>query len=91
MSEPATTSADSFSNVPVSVVVSVGTARVSVRELLDLQDGSILALDRRIEEPVEVFVGETLIARGELHEVTDDLGARLAVRITEVLAETASQ
>ena len=79
---------ESFSNVPVSIKVCVGTARVSVRELLELKDGSIVPLDKRIEEPVEVFVGETLIAKGELQEVTDDLGTRLAMRVIEVMGES---
>ena len=69
--------------VPIEVVVSVGRARPMIAELVTLRRDSVLPLDSRIEDPVELFIGERLIARGELQEMDDDSG-RLAVRLTEV-------
>lgn len=70
-------------DVPIEVTVSVGHARPTVRELLELGNNSVLQLDRSIEEPVELLVGDKLIARGELEESDETEG--LAVRITEVV------
>ena len=69
--------------VPIEVVISVGRARPLISELIELRRDSVLALDSKIEDPVEVFVGEKLIARGELQELDDGTG-RLGVRLTEV-------
>ncbi len=69
--------------VPIEVVVSVGRARPMIAELVTLRRDSVLPLDSRIEDPVELFIGDRLIARGELQEMDDESG-RLAVRLTEV-------
>jgi flagellar motor switch protein FliN/FliY len=45
----------------------------------------VLALDTRIEDPVELYVGERLIARGELQELDGAEAGQLAVRLTEVV------
>lgn len=73
-----------LSQVPIEVTISVGRARPSVRDLLALRANSVLELDKAIEDPVDLFVGERLIARGELQEVEGDSG-QLAVRLTEVI------
>jgi flagellar motor switch protein FliN len=73
--------------IPVEVTVTVGRARPLIGELLALGQGAVLPLDRRIDDPVELYVGDRLIARGQLEET--DEGEGLAVRLTEV-AETAS-
>ena len=78
-----------FAQVPIEVTVRVGRARPAVSELLAMQDGTVLALDRRIEDPVELYVGERLIGRGVLEEVAGDDTGRLAVRLTEVVAGAA--
>lgn len=69
--------------VPIEVTISVGRARPLVSELVALRRDSVLPLDSRIDDPVELYVGERLIARGELQEMDDDSG-RLSVRLTEV-------
>ncbi|OYW59367.1 MAG: hypothetical protein B7Z31_05960, partial [Rhodobacterales bacterium 12-65-15] len=51
-----------FSQVPIEVTISVGRARPMVRDLLRLSKDAILALDRRIDDPVELYVGDRLIA-----------------------------
>lgn len=73
-----------FSGVPIEITISVGKARPLIRELLKLGRDSVLPLDRRVEDPVELYVGDRLIARGELEELDGDQKGQLAVRLTEV-------
>lgn len=73
-----------FSQVPIEITISVGRARPQVRDLLKLERDAVLALDRRVDDPVELWVGDRLIARGELEEMEGDNAGRLAVRLTEV-------
>ena len=73
-----------FSRVPIEVSVSVGKARPLVRDLLRLRHDAVLPLDKRVEDPVELYVGDKLIARGELEELDGDQAGQLAVRLTEV-------
>jgi len=80
------TGANPFTQVPVEVLVCVGRARPKVRDLLRLGPGGVLTLDRRVEDPVELYVGERLIARGELVEAEDGTEGQLAVRLTEIVA-----
>lgn len=73
-----------FASVPIEVTISVGKARPLVRDLLRLTRDAVLALDRRVDDPVELYVGDRLIARGELQELDGDQAGQLAVRLTEV-------
>lgn len=73
-----------FSQVPIEVTISVGRARPLVRDLLRLSKDAVLQLDRRVDDPVELYVGDRLIARGELTEMEGDNAGQLAVRLTEV-------
>jgi flagellar motor switch protein FliN len=73
-----------FSQVPIEVTISVGRARPLVRDLLRLSKDAVLQLDRRVDDPVELFVGDRLIARGELTEMDGENAGQLAVRLTEV-------
>jgi len=73
-----------FSQVPIEVTISVGRARPMVRDLLRLSKDAILQLDRRIDDPVELYVGDRLIARGELTEMEGENAGQLGVRLTEV-------
>ena len=73
-----------FAQVPIEVTISVGKARPMVRDLLRLSRDAVLALDRRVDDPVELYVGDRLIARGELQELDGDQAGQLAVRLTEV-------
>jgi len=73
-----------FSHVPIEITISVGRAKPLVCDLLKLQMNSVLHLDQRIDDPVELYVGDLLIARGELQEVDGEQAGQLAVRITDV-------
>lgn len=78
------TDANPFSQVPIEVTISVGKARPMVKDLLRLSKDAVLQLDRRVDDPVELYVGDRLIARGELTELDGDMAGQLAVRLTEV-------
>lgn len=71
-------------SIPIEISVSVGKARPLVRDLLNLSENTVLPLDKSIEDPVELFIGDRLIARGELQEVEGGEPGQLAVRLTEV-------
>lgn len=73
-----------FGQVPIEITISVGKARPQVRELLRLQKDTVLPLDRRVDDPVELYVGDRLIARGELQELEGEQAGQLAVRLIEV-------
>jgi flagellar motor switch protein FliN/FliY len=73
-----------FTRVPIEITVSVGRAHPTVRELLALENEAVLTLDKRVEDAVELFIGDKLIARGELQELEGENAGQLAVRLTEV-------
>lgn len=73
-----------FTQVPIEITISVGKARPLVKDLLRLRPDAVLQLDRRVDDPVELFVGDKLIARGILQEMDGDQDGQLAVRLTEV-------
>lgn len=77
--------ANPFTQVPVEITISVGKARPQVRELLRLKRDAVLPLDRKVDDPVELYVGDKLIARGELTELEGDQEGMLGVRLTEVV------
>lgn len=70
--------------VKVRVCVRVGVAEVSVADLLKLEQGCVIALDRLAEQPLDVLVEEHVVARGMLVAVGEHFG----VRITETAAMT---
>jgi flagellar motor switch protein FliN len=70
--------------IPVEVQIVLGTAEMAVSELMALQKGSTVALDRRIGEPVEVVVNGRRVARGEI-TVLDSDPSRFGVRLTEIV------
>ena len=75
--------AGAFSTVPVELTVSVGVARPSIGDLLDFDRGRVIPLDRNIDDPVRIYVGDRLIGTGELEELEEGSG-RIGVRILEI-------
>lgn len=87
MSDPSKTPTElrnPFSSVPIEIMISVGKARPLIRDLLKMGKNAVLPLDRRVDDAVELYVGERLIARGELEEMEGENEGQLAVRLTEV-------
>lgn len=74
-----------FTHVPIEIMVSVGRARPLVRDLLQLEEGSVLLLDKRVEDLVELYVGDRLIGMGvlEIAETGEQQG-QLCVRLIDV-------
>ncbi len=86
--EPQTLAADTgnpFTAVPIEITVSVGKARPLVRDLVMLGANAVLTLDKRIDDPVDLFVGDKLIARGMLEEDEENDSGQLVVRLTEIM------
>ncbi|RMA43513.1 FliM/FliN family flagellar motor switch protein [Rhodophyticola porphyridii] len=71
--------------VPIEMRVCVGRAHPTIAELLSMERDTVLPLDRRIEDEVEVIVGDRLVAIGELVELDGDNVGQLAVRLTKVV------
>jgi flagellar motor switch protein FliN/FliY len=76
--------ANPFTQVPIEITISVGKARPLVRDLLRLKPDAILPLDKSVDDPVELFIGDKLIAHGVLEEMDGDHQGQLAVRLTQV-------
>jgi len=74
-----------FTAVPIEITVSVGRARPLVRDLVMLGSNAVLTLDKRIDDPVDLFVGDKLIARGTLEEAENSDDGQLVVRLTEII------
>jgi flagellar motor switch protein FliN/FliY len=67
-------------DVPLRVSVELGRTRMSVRQVLELQNGSVVELDRMAGDAVDILVNDRLMARGEVVVVDDKFG----IRITEI-------
>lgn len=68
---------DSILDVPVTISMEVGRSHISIRDLLQLNQGAVVELDRLEGEPMDVLVNGTLIAQGEVVVVNDKFGIRL--------------
>jgi flagellar motor switch protein FliN/FliY len=68
---------DVILDIPVQVSMEIGRSRIPIRNLLQLNQGSVVELDRVAGEPLDVLVNGTLIAHGEVVVVNDKFGIRL--------------
>ncbi|MBX3332579.1 MAG: flagellar motor switch protein FliN [Nitrospira sp.] len=68
---------DFLLDIPMSVAVYVGSAKMAIRDLLQLAQGSVIELDKLAGEPMEVMVNNKLVARGEVVVVNEKFGIRL--------------
>ena len=75
---------DMVMDIPVRVTLEVGGSDMAIRDLLQLQQGAVVELDRQAGEPLDVLVNGRLIARGEVVVVDEKLG----IRLTEVVSAT---
>jgi len=67
-------------DIPVTLSIELGRASMSIKRLLELDQGAVIELDRMVDEPMDVLVNGTLVARGEVVVIDDTFG----VRLTEV-------
>jgi len=71
-------------DIPVTISMEVGRTNISIRNLLQLNQGSVVELDRVAGEPLDVLVNGTLIAHGEVVVINDKFGIRLTDVISQV-------
>jgi flagellar motor switch protein FliN/FliY len=73
---------DVILDVPVTLSMEIGRTRINIRNLLQLNQGSVVELDRFAGEPLDVLVNGTLIAHGEVVVINDKFG----IRLTDVIS-----
>lgn len=69
-------------DIPVTLSVEIGSTRIAIRNLLQLNQGSVVELDRMAGEPLDVLVNGTLVAHGEVVVVNEKFG----IRLTDVIS-----
>jgi flagellar motor switch protein FliN/FliY len=74
-------SLETVSEIPVQVTVVLGRTTMQVNQLLKLGRGAVIELDKKVGEPIDVFVNNRLVARGEVVVVED----RIGVTMTEII------
>ncbi|MDR9825988.1 flagellar motor switch protein FliN [Vibrio sp. FNV 38] len=75
---------DTILDIPVTISMEVGRSQISIRNLLQLNQGSVVELERVAGESLDVLVNGTLIAHGEVVVVNDKFG----IRLTDVISQT---
>ena len=75
---------DVILDIPVTISMEVGNTSIPIRNLLQLNQGSVIELDRLAGEPLDVLINGTLIAHGEVVMVNDKFG----IRLTDVVSPT---
>lgn len=73
---------DAILDIPISIALQIGSTKISIRNLLKLNQGSVVELDRLAGEPLDVLVNGTLIAHGEVVVVNEKYG----IRLTDVIS-----
>ncbi len=76
-----TVSLKTLHNIPVTVSAVLGQKKIEVSSLLNLDAGSIIDIDKKIGEPIDLYVNDTLVARGELVMLDGNLG----ISMTEII------
>lgn len=76
------TNMDLLMDISLRVTVELGRTRMTLHQVLELQNGSVVELDRLAGDPVDIFINDRLIAHGEVVVVDDKFG----VRITELVS-----
>jgi flagellar motor switch protein FliN/FliY len=71
-------------DVPLELMVVIGSTKILIQELLQLGQGSVIALDKLAGEPMEVYVNQKLIGRGEVVVVNEKFG----IRLTDIVSPT---
>lgn len=82
--EGAGQSVNAMMNVSLDVQVVLGQTRLPVAQLLSLSRGSVVELDKRIGQPLEVMINDRLVARGDLVKVGED---GLGITLTEIVKD----
>jgi flagellar motor switch protein FliN/FliY len=75
---------DALQNVGLSVRIVLGQTRMAISQLLKLSRGSVIELDKKIGQPVDVVINDRLVARGDLIKLK---GERIGVSLTEIVKD----
>ena len=81
-------SLDAIFGVKLEVRVVLGRSRMPISELLNLTKGSVIELDRRVGEPVDIMINDRMVARGDLVRVQGDI---LGVALREIVKDFVSE
>ncbi len=84
---PAGNGLDIVKDISVTLTIELGRTRMSLKELLALEQGSVIELQRMVDEPMDVLVNGTLVAHGEVVVIDDTFG----VRLTDIAANESKQ
>ncbi|GAA3914477.1 flagellar motor switch protein FliN [Litoribacillus peritrichatus] len=84
LADPNNPNLDVILDIPVTISMEVGNTEISIRNLLQLNQGSVIELDRLAGEPLDVLVNGQLIAHGEVVMVNEKFG----IRLTDVVSPT---
>jgi len=80
------TNNDFLNDIPVDVVIELGRKTLLIREVKELKENEVVTLDQTVDDPLDIRVGDKLIARGELVMVNN----RVGLRITEMMPKNHS-
>ncbi|MFA6996922.1 MAG: flagellar motor switch protein FliN, partial [Defluviitoga sp.] len=69
-------------DVPLEIKVELGSVRMTLREILDLHEGSLIQLNKLAGEPLDIYANDRLIARGEVVVIDENFG----IRVTEIVS-----
>jgi len=78
---------DIFKNIPITVSVELGRAQISLKEMYELTEGSIIELERLVGEPLDLVVNGQIIAHGEVVAIDNNYG----LRVTQIVAQANKQ
>jgi flagellar motor switch protein FliN/FliY len=74
---------DALAGVQMEVTIEIGRTRLPVGELLQLQPGQVLELDREVGSPLDMYINGTLLARGEIVVLEDHFGFRVTAVVSQ--------
>tara|TARA_B100000131_G_scaffold200784_1_gene192988 strand:- start:601 stop:1050 length:450 start_codon:yes stop_codon:yes gene_type:complete len=74
-----------FANIPVKVSVELGRSTVSLKEIFEFSEGSIVELDRLVGEPLDLVVNGQIVAKGEVVAIDNNFGLRIKSIISEAV------
>ena len=75
---------DLIMDVPIEVSVILGRSNKTIKEILELSSGSLIELDKYVEEPVDILVNGKMIAQGEVVVVNENFGVRITNIVSSV-------
>lgn len=73
---------DSLLNVPINVTVEIGRVQLPIRQIMELREGSVIELERSLDEPLDILVNGALVAHGVVVLVRD----RFGIQITDIIS-----